>query len=132
MTHPVFDIEAARCSALERNDLVAAQAVLADDLVYVHSLGIAHNKAELHDFLKTSIRYVSVKRRNVVLHGDDPGAGDVVWTTGLMKMQATRLPGGETLGGVSLVTQVWTRKSGAWLLSVLHATRADDALWPAD
>jgi ketosteroid isomerase-like protein len=111
--------EKALYRAMITQDLDALDALLADDVVYIHSTAVAETKAEyfagvrngLYDYAAIDSSDVTVRRR-----------GEIAIQTGTVRMSvgarsAPKAP--ITL----LFTLVWQREQQGWRLWQRHATR---------
>lgn len=124
--HPVFDIEQARCLALETGDVHSLSPMLSDALVYVHATGLVQDKSALLAHLRERVQFTEVRRAHLHLVEN----GDTVWLTGFMRLVGLRLPGNERFTATSFVTQLWVRHHDGWLLSLFQSTKTSDELWP--
>lgn len=125
--HPVADLERQRCEALVAGDIDRVASLLGAGLVYVHAPGVVHDRDALLDFLRTQVRFDALERRGLQVHGDDAFA----WTTGWLRLEGARQPGGERVAGVSFVSQVWRRSPQGWQMVLFQSTRVDEAQWVA-
>lgn len=126
-SHPVEALEYARCNALVVGDVDRVASMLAPDLVYVHAPGLVHGREALLQFLREQVRFHLVERRALVVHA----AGDLAWSTGLLRLVGERMPGGAHVVSASFVTQVWRRYSDGWQMVLFQSTRVDDSQWNA-
>jgi hypothetical protein len=119
--------ESERCRAIGAADYAALDALLDDELVYVHSTGVAEGKAA---YIQTSI---GGTRRTVERHGLDIRVfGDVgVVTGGYVVRVDPECPDGEGRVIEASGLQVWLRRDGRWRLLAHQGTGqsspADDA-----
>ena len=121
----VLECERTRCRALEAGDIACIEAMLDQDLVYVHGPGTVHDKRQLLEFLRTSVRYLSVQRCGLCVRLE----GDIAWMTGLMKLRGTRVVTGEQITATTFVTQIWRLHQGECRLVALQSTGVTDSLW---
>ena len=128
MNHPVIELERVRCRALAAGDLDRVAALCSSRLVYVHAPGEVHGRDAFLRFLREAVRFSTVERRGLRLDA----AGDVAWTTGLLRYQGHRLPAEQPFVAVSFVTQVWRHGAQGWQLEVCQSTRVDEAAWTTD
>jgi ketosteroid isomerase-like protein len=119
MSQEIAQAEQSLYRAMIAQDFKALDAILADDLVYVHSTAVAETK----DGYLTGVRDGLYEYGSIV---SDPVVarllGDVAVQTGrsLMLVGARGQPKSRTN---LLVTLVWKREAGSWRLWRRHATR---------
>jgi len=111
--------EAALYRAMAELDYAALDALLADDLTYVHSTGVAENKSG----------YLAALQRGLYEYGDiTRGEGMVqVFGTGAASRDIIDMrvgPAGQPKGVIRLLqVLIWVKADGAWRLSLRQATR---------
>ena len=115
---PIEAAEQARVDALLRADVSAVEAMLADDLTYVHATGRVEGKRELLAGLRSGTRYLSVVQNGLIARMLE-GAGVL---TGGARLTLQRAGSPEPLSLATNFTQVWVRRSGSWLLLAHHAS----------
>jgi len=114
----VREIDRARFRAMVENDLEQLAALLADDLVYVHTSGEVESKAELLQRLRSgSLRYRSIEPTDVRVRT----YGNTAVVTGRSKMAAT--VGGSDREFEILYTAVYAASAGRWQLVSWQSTR---------
>jgi ketosteroid isomerase-like protein len=123
--HPVLELELARCRALAAGDLAQVATLCSPRLVYVHSPGVVHGRSEFLQFLRDQVRFSAVSRRQLQVRP----AGEVAWTTGLLRYEGCRLPGEQPFVAVSFVTQVWRQCEEGWQMEVCQSTRVEEEMW---
>ncbi len=119
MTIPIEDAVRDLYRAMLAHDLGALDALLADDVVYVHSTGLAETKAEFLDGVRAGLyeyeRIQPVSER--IMHADDLAVAYTV-----IDFQGGRR--GQVHPPVKLITTlVWVRRDNAWRMTVRQATR---------
>lgn len=124
--HPAVLLEFERCRALERSDLDALDAIFADTLTYIHSTGTVHDRAQLMEYLRNSVRFSQVRRSGIAISH----WGSVAICTGLLQLQGYRLADSAPFASVSFVTQVWTNHGTGWRLGLMQSTKVADTMWP--
>jgi len=123
----LLQLESMRCRALVAGDLAQVATCLSPALVYVHAPGTVHDLPQLMHFLREHVRYTAVERRGMSVQVDDR----LAVMTGLMRLEATRLPTLQNFQATSFVTQVWTRDEQEWQLSLFQSTQIDAGRWDA-
>lgn len=114
----VLDAEQRRFEAMVRADTVALRAMLADDLVYIHSNAMTESKDQhIADLSTGRLAYHSMERENARVRR----YGKMAITNGVVKVNVT-------LDGKNLVlplayTAVYRKKKGRWLLVDWQSTR---------
>jgi len=114
----VLDAEQRRFEAMVRADTVALRAMLADDLVYIHSNAMTEDKNQhIADISGGRLRYHSMDRENPRVRR----YGKTAITNGVVRVNVT-------LDGKNLVlplayTAVYRKKKGRWLLVDWQSTR---------
>lgn len=114
----VLEAEDRRRAALANLDIAALDALMADDLVHIHSSGLVHDKAALLAYILARGAAVSVERGplEVRLYGD------VAVITGRITNRMKGADGKEqVLDGIA--TQVLARQGGAWRFVSFQFTR---------
>lgn len=114
----VLAADARRFAAMLQNDLTTLETLLADDLTYTHSNGLAESKAQFLESLRSGkLRYLAAERSDLAvrLHGD------TAVVTGRAEMKVSS-PGGKLELPVRF-TEVWVRSGGAWRLTAWQSTR---------
>jgi ketosteroid isomerase-like protein len=119
MTREIEAAEQMLYRAMIAQDFAALDAVLADDLVYIHSTAVAETKdAYLGGVRNGLYEYASIESRDMTVRVH----GDVAVQTGtsLMSVAARDRPKAPIN---LLVTLVWKREPRGWRLWQRHATR---------
>lgn len=104
-------------AAVSKSDVSSADKLLSDNLVYTHSSGIAENKQEYLNKLKSGEqKYASIaySAQKVQLLGSDAAV-----VTGTIRM--TGATKGVPFDNTMFITHVWAKQGGAWKL-VAHQT----------
>ena len=114
----VREIDQGRFRAMVANDLETLAAVLADDLVYIHSDGEVDSKEEFLQLLRSgSLRYRSIEPTEVRVRTD----GNTAVVTGRAKMAVTR--DGSDRDFEIRYTAVYSARSHHWQLVSWQSTR---------
>ena len=114
----VREIDQSRFRAMVADDLKTLAAVLADDLVYIHSDGDVDSKEEFLQRLRSgSLRYRSIEPTDVRLRT----YGNTAVVTGRAKMAVTR--GGSDRDFEIRYTAVYRARSNHWQLVSWQSTR---------
>ena len=111
--------EAALYAAMIAQDFPALERILAPDLVYVHSTGVAETKQGYLDGVRAGLYdYASIASRDVAIRT----AGGVAVMTGVVAMSVSAR--GEKKGLIQLLfALVWVEDGGEWRLAYRQATR---------
>jgi ketosteroid isomerase-like protein len=110
--------EAALYRAMIAKDIAALEAILADDVCYIHSPGFAENKADYLAGVKRGLYdYEAITSRNVTIKM----LGDTAVMHGLVEMKVSETGKPRALLQL-LFTLVWVRDV-AWRLFLRQATR---------
>jgi ketosteroid isomerase-like protein len=120
MTDAVLAAERARAAALVARDLVALEALLHDELVYVHATGVRHDRGALLRFVQQGPSFLAVElgAPRVRRHGE------LALVTGELHLRLQREPDVAPVDARSLASAVWLLEpSGAWRLLQFQSTR---------
>lgn len=105
-----------RIRLLAANDLPGMAALLDADLVYVHSTGQVHGKAQLLDFLEQELLVLAMERQPVMAVGQ----GDLALLAFTQLMHARPVCAPDvSIQTKTHFTETWRQRGGAWQL--LHA-----------
>jgi hypothetical protein len=122
----VLDADARRRAAQIEADPGALDALLAEDLLYVHATGEVHAKEELIAWLELEeADYVSIETTDVATTVDGTIAKLVGWQT----MEVT--VGDETFRPRSVFTAVYVMRDGRWQLFAYQSTSLEPPAPPA-
>jgi ketosteroid isomerase-like protein len=114
----VGEVDRARFGAMVGNDLEKLTALLADDLVYIHTSGEIESKPQFLQRLRSgSLRYRSIEPTNVRVRT----YGNTAVVTGRSHMAVTT--GGSDREFEILYTAVYTANGGRWQLASWQSTR---------
>ena len=119
MTASVEAAVRALYSAMLAHDLAALDGLLADDVVYVHSTGLAETKRQFLDGVRDGLYEYELVRpvsESVHVSGD---MASVYTTLDFMGGERGRPHPPVTL----LTTLVWVRQAGTWRMTIRQATR---------
>ena len=125
--HAVLERDSQRASLLASGDLPALAGLLDDDLVYVHSTGLVHGKAELIRFFAETLQVLDV--RTFVDRFTD--GGDIAYIGLFQRMHArVRADATREVSTCTYVGEVWRRRSGDWGLLHFQSTLVGDESAP--
>jgi len=110
-------LEAARCRALVANDIAALAALLADDLVHIHTTGVVETKAEYLAGVEKRLQFLSAERRDLAVRVYDSLAVATGRLDQTVRVRAT----GQERRLEAVTTQVWRNAGGRWLICSFHA-----------
>lgn len=116
----VLDLEAQRIAAMVRVDVPTLEALLADDLSYVHSGGRIDTKATFLALIAES-EYEGVDYKQAEVR--PAGGGWLV--RGIAQIRLKRASG-ERLSYPVFFLDVWAQRDGRWQLVAWQATRAPE------
>jgi uncharacterized protein (TIGR02246 family) len=114
----VREADAGRVKALLENDLAALEALLGDDLTYVHSSGMLDTKTSYIESLSSGrARYLSMDMSDVHVRAlaDDVAVIDA-------KFEARVLARGNELNLKPRVLMVYARRDGRWQMVAWQST----------
>lgn len=115
----LLEREAARGRALVERDFDTLEQLLADDLLYIHSTGLMHDKVAYLDYVRGPLTFLSVERRNLKVKM----LGESAVTTGTMS-NVMQPPGpAAPVTVVSHVVQLWVPGARGWQLAMFQGTR---------
>jgi ketosteroid isomerase-like protein len=119
MMHEIAAAEQSLYRAMIEQDFEALDAILADDVVYVHSTAVAETKDGYLAGVRNGLyEYASVESDAATV----AFSGDVAVQTGRSRMSVGAR--GQPMAAINLlVTLVWRREPTGWRLWRRHATR---------
>jgi ketosteroid isomerase-like protein len=120
MTADLIELERRRGEALIGRDAATLEALMAADLVHIHSTGTVMNKAQLMDYVMTVLQFLELERSELKVQV----YGNVAVMTGRMRARMQRADKPEPVSAESWVTQVWVRQAHGWVQSHFHSVRA--------
>jgi ketosteroid isomerase-like protein len=120
VTATLIDLERRRGEALIRRDAATLEALMPAELVHIHSTGTLMNKAQLMDYVMTTLQFLELERSELKVQV----YGDVAIMTGRMHSRMQRADKPEPVSAESWVTQVWVRQPRGWVQTHFHAVRA--------
>jgi len=115
----VLDAEDRRRFALINEDYAAVEQHLADDLVYVHTSGLVHDKVQYLANAKNVVRYLGIERDQLQVRV----YGDIAVMTGFQVSTLQRRSEEKSVKAEGFVTQVWIRGAQGWSMSSFHGSR---------
>jgi ketosteroid isomerase-like protein len=114
----VLDLEKQRYVALIERDVAKLRALLADDLIYIHSTGNAHNKEEYLDaFERGEYVYQNFDRLDLEVRQLAPGAALI---SGFIIIKVKVKGEDKTLQ--SLFTNTWRQTERGWQMASWQST----------
>ncbi len=131
------ELEQQRIQSLLSQDWSALDGLLDESLVYVHSPGFVHRRAELMEFFRGRIRVLGLDRGPLSLHAN----AELACLSGLQWMRVQLLaveppgvqpPGVNAVTSCAYVTQIWRRHAGAWRMALFQSTEVGPVLFPQD
>ena len=112
-------VEQALYRAMIAQDFAALDALLADDLVYIHSTAVAEDKRGYLEGVRNGLYdYGAIESRDVTVRH----CGDVAIQTGIVTMSVAARGAAKT-PTILLFTLVWKREQPGWRLWQRQATR---------
>jgi ketosteroid isomerase-like protein len=118
-TEAIGAAEQALYRAMIDQDFTALDAILADDVVYIHSTAVAESKAEYLAGVRNGLyEYEAIASSGVTLRS----VGDVAIQSGTVRMTVGER-GQPRSPIILLFTLVWKREPPGWRLWQRHATR---------
>jgi ketosteroid isomerase-like protein len=116
----VLQAEALRRTALINDDATQIERLFSDDLVYVHTSGLVHDKPQYLKYAADVVRYLDVARDQlqVRVYGEDMAV-----MTGLQVNTLRKRTDETVVQGEGFVTQVWLKKAQGWQISSFHGSR---------
>lgn len=114
----IRDLERRRCEALVAGDLAALSALLADEVVHIHTSGRVEDREHFLANVRDRVEYVSVTRRdlNVV------DLGDVALAIGQIEQVVRMRASGKSHEMRFVASQVWQRTDTGWRQVSFQAT----------
>jgi ketosteroid isomerase-like protein len=117
--HAVLAAEALRCKALMNDDAAQVEQLFADDLVYVHTSGVVHDKSQYLIYAANVVRYLDVTRDQLQVRV----YGDIAVMTGFQVTTLCKRADEVTVRGEGFVTQVWVQNPHGWQIASFHGSR---------
>jgi 2-polyprenyl-6-methoxyphenol hydroxylase-like FAD-dependent oxidoreductase len=115
----ILQLEVQRIQALVSKDWKTLEALLADDLVHVHTNGTVETKAGYLITMSTRFEVLRIDRPSL----DVRVLGDSAIVTGPLNQGVRLLPSGEILELQAVATQIWVKRSNRWAQCGFQATR---------
>lgn len=115
----VLHAEARRRDALINDDAAGVERLFADDLVYVHTTGLIHDKAQYLAYAANVVRYLDVTRDQLRVRV----YGEVAVMTGFQVNTMCKRADELVVRGEGFVTQVWVNGPQGWQISSFHGSR---------
>lgn len=115
----ILEAERLRRVALVEENHQQVERLFADDLVYVHTTGLIHNKADYLAYARDVVRYVDVQRDQLEVRL----YGDTAVMTGFQTNTMQKRSDTTVIKGEGFVTQVWVHGAQGWQMSSFHGSR---------
>ena len=115
----ILAAEQRRRTALIEENHVQVEQVFADDLVYVHTTGLIHDKAQYLAYARDVVRYLDVQRDQLQVRV----YGDTAVMTGFQTNTLQKRGDSHTVKGEGFVTQVWVNGPQGWQIASFHGSR---------
>lgn len=115
----VLAAEQRRRTALIEENYAQVEQVFADDLVYVHTSGLLHDKAQYLGYARDVVRYLDVQRDKLEVRI----YGDTAVMTGFQTSTLQKRGDSNTVKGEGFVTQVWVRGTDGWQIASFHGSK---------
>ena len=117
----IKSLEDQRVQALLANDLEKLSALVAEDVVHIHTTGKVENKAEYLNGVKTRLEFLKIARPDLKVRV----VGDVAVATGALNQEVRVRASGAILDIKAVATQVWVKQAGGWVQTSFQATRVE-------
>ncbi len=117
----IKSLEDQRVQALLANDLEKLSALVAEDVVHIHTTGKVENKAEYLNGVKTRLEFLKIDRPDLKVRV----VGDVAVATGALNQEVRVRASGAILDIKAVATQVWVKQAGGWVQTSFQATRVE-------
>jgi hypothetical protein len=115
----VLEAERRRRTALIQDDHGQVEQLFAEDLVYVHTSGLIHDKTQYLAYARDVVRYLDVQRAQLQVRV----YGDTAVMTGLQTNTLQKRGDEQVVVGEGFVTQVWRCEAGQWRICSFHGSR---------
>jgi len=115
----VLAAEQARREALVADDSAGVSRLFADELVYVHTTGLIHDKAQYLAYARDTVAYLAIERGDLKVRV----YGDLAIMTGTQTNVLKKRSEESTVRAEGFVTQVWTRGTDGWQIVSFHGSR---------
>lgn len=110
-------LEEKRSQALLAADLGALSALMADDLVHIHTTGVVETKAQYLAGVQNRLQFLAANRRDYAVRV----YGDVAVATGRLDQTVKIKASGQERKLEAVTTQVWRKSGGSWVICSFHA-----------
>lgn len=115
----ILAAEQRRRTALIEENHGQIEQLFADDLVYVHTTGLIHDKAQYLAYARDVVRYLDVQREDLQVRV----YGATAVMTGLQTNTLQKRGDSHTVRGEGFVTQVWVHGPQGWQMASFHGSR---------
>ena len=110
-------LEEKRSQLLVAADIGGLSALLADDLVHIHTTGVVETKAQYLAGVQNRLQFLSANRRDYNVRV----FGDVAVATGRLDQAVKIKATGQERKLEAVTTQVWRKSAGTWVICSFHA-----------
>jgi hypothetical protein len=112
-------LEDLRSRFLINEDFAALEALIADDLVHVHTTGVIDNKSSYLHAVKTRLRFLTIERQSLVVKSFK----NFAIMTGPLHQAIQMRNTGQIIETEAIATQVWIKQNRTWVQSNFQSTR---------
>ncbi|BAN48288.1 nuclear transport factor 2 family protein [Metapseudomonas resinovorans] len=119
LVNEVLAAEEARRRALIDDNAAKVAEVFAQDLVYVHTSGLIHDRDQYLAYARDVVRYLNVEREGLAVRV----YGDTAVMTGYQVNTLQKRGEDAVVRGEGFVTQVWVKGAKGWQISSFHGSR---------
>ena len=117
----IKNLEAQRVQALLANDAEKLSALVAEDVVHIHTTGRVETKAEYLEGVKNRLEFLKIDRPDLKVRV----VGNVAVATGPLNQEVRVRATGNVLDIKAVATQVWVKQPGGWVQTSFQATRVE-------
>ena len=117
----IKNLEAQRVQALLANDAEKLSALVADEVVHIHTTGKVETKAEYMEGVKSRLEFLKIDRPDLKVRV----FGNVAVATGALNQEVRVRATGNVLDIKAVATQVWVKQAGGWVQTSFQATRVE-------
>lgn len=114
----VLAAERARGAAFVARDAQALDAMLHEDLVYIHATGVRHDRHALLEFVANGPRFLRVELQPSCIDLQ----GDVAIVSGALVLALRRAADGPVIDAHSWASALWLRDAQGWRLRLFQST----------
>lgn len=115
----ILAAEQPRREPLVTDDHTRVSQLFADELVYVHTTGLIHDKAQYLAYARDTVAYLSIERGDLKVRVHRDVAIMTGTQTNLLKKRSEE----NSVRAEGFVTQVWARGPAGWQIASFHGSR---------